>query len=98
MTTVAFDRVQHLVLVPLSVGDANDPAGFVGILGPAFFEEHVVTTDPGALTLTVQPRDRWQPDGSGTGRRSTSPACGSFSDALRQSCNGFTSGMHLKGR
>jgi hypothetical protein len=135
MTTVAFDRVQHLVRVPLTVGDlacrflvdtgigitvlssaladrldvaptgetfvgrrmsgqalqvplvrvprialgdyvveehlagiadlgdANDPAGFAGILGPAFFEEHVVTTDPRALTLTVQQRDRYQPDG-----------------------------------
>ncbi|HEY3559292.1 MAG TPA: retropepsin-like aspartic protease [Kribbella sp.] len=45
------------------LGDADDPAGFAGILGPAFFEEHTVTTDPDAMTLTVQPRERFEPDG-----------------------------------
>jgi predicted aspartyl protease len=45
------------------LGDAGDPNGFGGILGPTFFENHAVTTDPDAMTLTVQPRENFQPDG-----------------------------------
>ncbi|HWD79016.1 MAG TPA: retropepsin-like aspartic protease, partial [Kribbella sp.] len=46
------------------LGDAQDPNGFAGILGPGFFEAHTVTTDPGAMTLTVQPREQFQADGA----------------------------------
>jgi hypothetical protein len=38
------------------LGDLDGPNGFAGILGPGFFEEHVVTTDPDASTLTVRRR------------------------------------------
>ncbi|WP_371400727.1 retropepsin-like domain-containing protein [Kribbella sp. NBC_00662] len=130
MTTIAFDRVQHLVQVPVTVGtteyrflvdtgigttvissavaDRLDGAttgetftgrrmsgqaievplvrvprialgdfvveghvagvadlgdAFVGILGPTFFENHSVTTDPDAKTLTVRPRESFRADG-----------------------------------
>ena len=130
MTTIAFDRVQHLVQVPVTIGSATyrflvdtgigttvvssavadrlvaattgetftgrrmsgqaievplvrvprialgdyvvegHIAGvadlgddFAGILGPTFFENHTVTTDPDARTLTVQPRDYFLADG-----------------------------------
>jgi predicted aspartyl protease len=43
------------------VADLGDQ--FDGILGPAFFEEHAVTTDPDTMTLTVQPRRLFAPDG-----------------------------------
>jgi predicted aspartyl protease len=45
------------------LGDAEDPDGFAGILGPTFFENHTVTTDPGAMTLTVGPRESFLADG-----------------------------------
>lgn len=37
------------------LGDIDGPNGFAGIIGPAFFENHVVTTDPRTTTLTVRP-------------------------------------------
>ncbi|MFI6831514.1 retropepsin-like aspartic protease [Kribbella sp. NPDC050241] len=45
------------------LGDADDPNGFAGIIGPGFFENHTVTTDPDAMTLTVLPRESFQADG-----------------------------------
>ncbi|GAA1558580.1 hypothetical protein GCM10009804_14230 [Kribbella hippodromi] len=45
------------------LGDATGPHGFAGILGPAFFEGYTVTTDPDAMTLTVQARDSFVADG-----------------------------------
>jgi hypothetical protein len=38
------------------LGPAAGPNGFAGILGPAFFDGHVVTTDPASLILSVEPR------------------------------------------
>jgi hypothetical protein len=45
------------------LGDPDDADGFAGILGPTFFENHTVTTDPDAMTLTVQPRGGFVADG-----------------------------------
>ena len=45
------------------LGDIDGPNGFAGILGPAFFERHVVTTDPVASTLTVCRRADFAVDG-----------------------------------
>jgi predicted aspartyl protease len=45
------------------VADLGDPDEFAGILGPSFFEEHTVTTDPDAMTLTVQARADFVADG-----------------------------------
>ncbi|WP_328998031.1 retropepsin-like domain-containing protein [Kribbella sp. NBC_00709] len=47
----------------VDLGDPNDPNAFAGILGPTFFEGQVVTTDPDAMTLTVQPRETFVADG-----------------------------------
>ncbi|MER7244761.1 retropepsin-like aspartic protease [Kribbella sp. NPDC000426] len=130
MTTIAFDRLQHLIQVPVTIGTAEyrflvdtgigttvissavadlldgattgetftgrrmsgqavevplvrvprialgdfvvegHVAGvadlgdeFAGILGPTFFENHTVTTDPDARTLTIRPRDSFVADG-----------------------------------
>ncbi len=45
------------------LGDADGPAGFAGILGPGFFANEAVTTDPDAMTLTVQPSASLVADG-----------------------------------
>jgi predicted aspartyl protease len=45
------------------LGAVDGPDGFAGILGPAFFEEQVLTTDPDGRTLTAQPREDFQPQG-----------------------------------
>lgn len=45
------------------LGDLDGPNGFAGILGPAFFEKHVVTTDPDTMSLTVEPLERFGEDG-----------------------------------
>jgi len=45
------------------LGDADGPDGFAGILGLGFFEDHTVTTDPDAMTLTVHPRESLEADG-----------------------------------
>lgn len=44
----------HIACVA-DLGDADGPDGFAGIIGLPFFDDHVVTTDPSAMTLTVQP-------------------------------------------
>jgi len=43
------------------VADLGD--AFAGILGPGFFERHVVTTDPVAMSLTVEPRESFRGSG-----------------------------------
>lgn len=45
------------------VADLGDVDLFGGILGPAYFEGHTVTTDPAAMTLTVQPREEFRGGG-----------------------------------
>jgi len=45
------------------LGDPDGPNGFAGILGPGLFDQHVVTTDPRTMTLTVQPAEGFDADG-----------------------------------
>lgn len=45
------------------LGSDHGPMGFSGILGPGFFEEHVVTTDPDEMTLTVEAATSADADG-----------------------------------
>jgi gag-polyprotein putative aspartyl protease len=51
----------HIACVA-DLGDVDGPAGFAGILGPGFFENHVTTTDPDAMSFTVQPSASFQKD------------------------------------
>ncbi len=46
------------------LGDIDGPNGFAGILGPGFFEDHVVTTDSRAMTLTVRPSEGFDETGA----------------------------------
>jgi hypothetical protein len=46
--------VEAHVACVADLGPVDGPAGFAGILGPGFFGNHVVTTDPDAMRLTVQ--------------------------------------------
>jgi hypothetical protein len=45
------------------LGDPDGPNGFAGILGPGFFEHHVVTTDSQTMTLTVRPTASFDGEG-----------------------------------
>lgn len=47
----------------VDLGEVEGPDGFAGILGPAFFDDQVVTTDPDAQSLTVQHRNGLDLDG-----------------------------------
>jgi hypothetical protein len=44
-------------------GVADLGEGFDGILGLGFFEQHTLTTDPIAMSLTIQPRESFQRGG-----------------------------------
>jgi predicted aspartyl protease len=56
-------QVDEHVAGVADLGASGGPNGFDGILGPGFFEQHAVTTDPDAETLTVQPRESFEVDG-----------------------------------
>jgi hypothetical protein len=47
----------------VDLGDLDGPNGFAGIIGPGFFEHHVVTTDSQAMTFTVRPAEDFAEDG-----------------------------------
>lgn len=67
-------RVPDLVIGDLPVsshvacvadlGASDGPNGFDGLLGPGAFTEYVVTTDPGAMSLTFTPREEFTPSGT----------------------------------
>jgi hypothetical protein len=46
------------------LGDIDGPNGFAGIIGPSFFENHVVTTDSRVMTLTVRPAGGFDEEGA----------------------------------
>lgn len=55
-------EIDNLTIPPqvacvVDLGPAEGPDGFDGILGPGSFADHVVTTDPVAMSLTFTPRD-----------------------------------------
>jgi hypothetical protein len=58
---------EHLVDAHIAcvadLGDDDGPAGFAGILGPGFFENQAVTTDPDAMSLVMQPATGFAADG-----------------------------------
>jgi hypothetical protein len=45
------------------LGETDGPNGFAGIIGPGFFEHHVVTTDAQTMTLTVRPAEDFDEKG-----------------------------------
>lgn len=46
------------------LGPSDGPNGFAGLLGPSFFEHHVVTTDARAMTLTIRPAEQFDEPGT----------------------------------
>ena len=56
-------QVAGHIAVVADLGEVDGEHGFAGILGPGFFEHHVVTTAPQAMTLTVQQSATFGEDG-----------------------------------
>jgi hypothetical protein len=46
------------------LGDIDGPSGFAGIIGPGLFENHIVTTDSRAMTLTVRSAEDFDEKGA----------------------------------
>ena len=56
-------QVDEVIAGVVDLGESEGDNGFDGIIGPQFFAGHVVTTDPAAMTLTIEPADQFTVDG-----------------------------------
>jgi hypothetical protein len=63
LTVGSWSADDHLAAVA-DLGEVDGPNGFAGILGLDLFADQIVTIDPDAMTLTIQPPETFTATGS----------------------------------